>query len=125
MFNWVNIAYESLLVIAFSVLALLPRGAVPYQLILWVLAAASYPCVVAFARARTSPFRELLMLVAMLLVAQSLGFLMYVIDSGAIHRRDTESLILFAGELIESIMVAFVAYWMGYFAFRAWSRFRS
>ena len=124
MFNWVNVVYESLLIVAFSALALLPRGAVPYQLILWVLAASSYPCVVAFARTRMSPLRELLMFVAMLLVAQLLGFIVYVVAENPINYRGDSSFVLFAGELIESAIVASVVYWISFFAFRAWSRSR-
>jgi hypothetical protein len=124
MFNWVNIAYESLLIVAFSVLALQLRGSIPYQLILWVLAAASYPCVVGFVGSKMTPFRDLLMLIVMLLVAQLLGFIVYVIIENPIYYRGDGSLVLFAGELIESAIVASVVYWIGFFAFRAWYRSR-
>jgi hypothetical protein len=113
-----------LLVIAFLVFDLTPRGAVPYELFIWVIAAVSYPCVVGFAGSKMTPYRDLFMLIVMLLVAQSLGFIVYVIVENPIYYRGDGSLVLFAGELIESTIVTFVVYWIGFFALRAWSKSR-
>lgn len=115
--NKVNILYATANLCAYTVLNTPERNCTLFMAA-WIASSLLYPILLALAGRRSGFWRDLGALVAIIVIAEIVGFLVYELRTHNYRYHDSMTVLIFEGELTGSIVVAIICYTVGWWATR-------